>query len=89
MALSLSGRRPPPCVATTPYNRHPVGGSFTPPRDRGCGSIFSVPASIANYLKAQLGRRNTVKLLQTKGYLPHLSAPGLLAQVLRRVLARC
>ncbi|GJN08738.1 hypothetical protein PR202_ga26691 [Eleusine coracana subsp. coracana] len=48
----------------------------------------SVPASVANYLKAHLGGRTTVEFLQTEGHLPHLSAPGLLAQVLRRSLAR-
>jgi pimeloyl-ACP methyl ester carboxylesterase len=48
----------------------------------------SVPASVANYLKAHLGGRTTVEFLQTEGHLPHLSAPGLLAQVLRRALAR-
>ncbi|CAN6296093.1 unnamed protein product [Urochloa humidicola] len=48
----------------------------------------SVPASVAAYLKAHLGGRTTVEFLQTEGHLPHLSAPGLLAQVLRRALAR-
>jgi pimeloyl-ACP methyl ester carboxylesterase len=48
----------------------------------------SVPASVADYLKAHLGGRTNVELLQTEGHLPHLSAPGLLAQVLRRALAR-
>ncbi|CAN6285281.1 unnamed protein product [Urochloa humidicola] len=48
----------------------------------------SVPASVAAYLEAHLGGRTTVEFLQTEGHLPHLSAPGLLAQVLRRALAR-
>ncbi|KAG8073911.1 hypothetical protein GUJ93_ZPchr0006g43429 [Zizania palustris] len=48
----------------------------------------SVPASVAAYLKANLGGRTTVEFLQTEGHLPHLSAPSLLAQVLRRALAR-
>lgn len=48
----------------------------------------SVPASVAAYLKAHLGGRTAVEFLQTEGHLPHLSAPGLLAQVLRRALAR-
>ncbi|XP_062216475.1 strigolactone esterase D14 [Phragmites australis] len=48
----------------------------------------SVPASVATYLKAHLGGRTTVEFLQTEGHLPHLSAPGLLAHVLRRALAR-
>nr|QZA74797.1 high tillering and dwarf 2 protein variant 4 [Saccharum hybrid cultivar ROC22] len=48
----------------------------------------SVPASVAAYLRAHLGGRTTVEFLQTEGHLPHLSAPGLLAQVLRRALAR-
>uniref|UniRef100_A0A0D9VQW9 AB hydrolase-1 domain-containing protein n=1 Tax=Leersia perrieri TaxID=77586 RepID=A0A0D9VQW9_9ORYZ len=48
----------------------------------------SVPASVAAYLKANLGGRTTVEFLQTEGHLPHLSAPSLLAQVLRRSLAR-
>ncbi|XP_065847985.1 probable strigolactone esterase DAD2 [Euphorbia lathyris] len=48
----------------------------------------SVPESIAEYLKTHLGGRNTVELLRTEGHLPHLSAPTLLAQVLRRALSR-
>ncbi|WCJ35548.1 alpha/beta-Hydrolases superfamily protein [Euphorbia peplus] len=48
----------------------------------------SVPESIAEYLKTHLGGRNTVELLRTEGHLPHLSAPALLAQVLRRALSR-
>ncbi|KAF8023090.1 hypothetical protein BT93_F0553 [Corymbia citriodora subsp. variegata] len=46
----------------------------------------SVPASVAAYLKNHLGGRNTVEMLNIEGHLPHLSAPGLLAQVLRRAL---
>ncbi|KDP41626.1 hypothetical protein JCGZ_16033 [Jatropha curcas] len=48
----------------------------------------SVPASVAEYLKSHLGGRSTVEILRTEGHLPHLSAPGLLAQVLRRALSR-
>ncbi|XP_051182749.1 strigolactone esterase D14 [Lolium perenne] len=48
----------------------------------------SVPASVAAYLKAHLGGRTTIEPLATEGHLPHLSAPSLLAQVLRRALAR-
>ncbi|KAL6995367.1 DASH complex subunit dad2 [Sarracenia purpurea var. burkii] len=48
----------------------------------------SVPASVALYLKNHLGGRNTVEMLQTEGHLPHLSAPALLASVLRRNLPR-
>ncbi|KQK23042.1 strigolactone esterase D14 [Brachypodium distachyon] len=48
----------------------------------------SVPASVAAYLKAHLGGRTTIEPLPTEGHLPHLSAPSLLAQVLRRALAR-
>ncbi|XP_050215238.1 probable strigolactone esterase DAD2 [Mercurialis annua] len=49
---------------------------------------MSVPASVAEYLKSHLGGRNTVEILRTEGHLPHLSAPALLAQVLRRALSR-
>lgn len=48
----------------------------------------SVPASVAEYLKNHLGGRSTVEILRTEGHLPHLSAPALLAQVLRRALSR-
>lgn len=51
-------------------------------------SDVSVPASVAEYLRSHLGGRNTVELLRTDGHLPHLSAPSLLAQVLRRALSR-
>ncbi|CAH9055720.1 unnamed protein product [Cuscuta epithymum] len=47
----------------------------------------SVPASVATYLKNHLGGRNTVHLLPIEGHLPHLSAPGMLAQVIRQALA--
>lgn len=47
----------------------------------------SVPLSVASYLKAQLGGRTTVELLPVEGHLPHLSAPAVLVQVLRRALA--
>lgn len=47
----------------------------------------SVPASVATYLKNNLGGRNTVHLLPIEGHLPHLSAPALLAQVLRKALS--
>lgn len=48
----------------------------------------SVPESVAKYLKDHLGGRNTVEMLETEGHLPHLSAPALLAQKLRRALSR-
>ncbi|VAI08650.1 unnamed protein product [Triticum turgidum subsp. durum] len=48
----------------------------------------SVPANVAAYLRAHLGGRTTIEPLPTEGHLPHLSAPSLLAQVLRRALAR-
>ncbi|KAF8404886.1 hypothetical protein HHK36_009781 [Tetracentron sinense] len=48
----------------------------------------SVPVSVAGYLKAHLGGRSTVEILHTEGHLPHLSAPALLVQVLRRALSR-
>ncbi|KAK7844457.1 probable strigolactone esterase DAD2 [Quercus suber] len=48
----------------------------------------SVPASVATYLKDHLGGRNTVEMLETEGHLPHLSAPYLMAQKLRRALSR-
>ncbi|KAA8528460.1 hypothetical protein F0562_035815 [Nyssa sinensis] len=48
----------------------------------------SVPQSVATYLKNHLGGRNTVEMLNTEGHLPHLSAPGMLALVLRRALSR-
>lgn len=47
----------------------------------------SVPASVATYLKNHLGGRNTVHWLNIEGHLPHLSAPNLLAQELRRALS--
>ncbi|KAL2520851.1 putative strigolactone esterase D14-like protein [Forsythia ovata] len=49
---------------------------------------MSVPMSVATYLKNHLGGRSTVHLLDIEGYLPHLSNPDLLAEVLRRALAR-
>ena len=48
----------------------------------------SVPASVALYLQNHLGGRNAVEMLPTEGHLPHMSAPGLLAAVLRRHLPR-
>ncbi|CAL5332533.1 unnamed protein product [Camellia sinensis] len=48
----------------------------------------SVPASVAEYLKNHLGGRTTVETLRTEGHLPHMSAPALLAPVLRRNLPR-
>ncbi|KAF6139051.1 hypothetical protein GIB67_010777 [Kingdonia uniflora] len=48
----------------------------------------SVPVKVATYLKTHLGGRNTVEILRTEGHLPHLSAPTLLVQVLRRALSR-
>ncbi|KAL5706810.1 DASH complex subunit dad2 [Ranunculus cassubicifolius] len=48
----------------------------------------SVPVKVATYLKTHLGGRNTVEILHTEGHLPHLSAPQLLAQVLKRALSR-
>ncbi|KAJ4967389.1 hypothetical protein NE237_019238 [Protea cynaroides] len=47
----------------------------------------SVPVSVAMYLKNHLGGRSTVKILNTEGHLPHLSAPTLLVQNLRRALS--
>lgn len=48
----------------------------------------SVPVSVAGYLKAHLGSRTTVEILHnTEGHLPHLSAPQILAPVLRRALS--
>ncbi|GKV20072.1 hypothetical protein SLE2022_323820 [Rubroshorea leprosula] len=48
----------------------------------------SVPTSVAEYLRTHLGGRTTVEILKTEGHLPHLSAPALLGQVLRRALSR-
>ncbi|KAI0516535.1 hypothetical protein KFK09_009212 [Dendrobium nobile] len=48
----------------------------------------SVPISVVSYLKESLGGKTTIEILQTEGHLPHLSAPALLAAVLRRVLFR-
>lgn len=48
----------------------------------------SVPTSMATYLKNHLGGKNTVHMLNVEGHLPHLSAPALLAQELRRSLSR-
>lgn len=48
----------------------------------------SVPTSVAMYLKNHLGGRSTVHMLNVEGHLPHLSAPTLLAQELRRALPR-
>ncbi|KAJ0973700.1 hypothetical protein J5N97_015665 [Dioscorea zingiberensis] len=48
----------------------------------------SVPVTVAAYLKAHLGGRSSVEILNTEGHLPHLSAPQLLVPVLRRSLAR-
>lgn len=47
----------------------------------------SVPTSVAVYLRDHLGGRNTIEMLDTEGHLPHLSAPALFAQKLRRALA--
>ncbi|WOL01654.1 hypothetical protein Cni_G10371 [Canna indica] len=46
----------------------------------------SVPVSVATYLKDHLGGRTTIDLLPIEGHLPHLSAPSVLAQALRRCL---
>lgn len=48
----------------------------------------SVPASVAAYVKNHLGGRSVVHMLNVEGHLPHLSAPNLLAQELRRALPR-
>ncbi|KAK8962652.1 putative strigolactone esterase D14 [Platanthera guangdongensis] len=48
----------------------------------------SVPLAVATYLKAHLGGRTIVEILNTEGHLPHLSAPALLAPVIRRALSR-
>ncbi|GLT76464.1 hypothetical protein SLA2020_481190 [Shorea laevis] len=48
----------------------------------------SVPTSVAEYLRSHLGGRTTVEIMRTEGHLPHLSAPALLAQHLRRALSR-
>ncbi|XP_059637063.1 probable strigolactone esterase DAD2 [Cornus florida] len=47
-----------------------------------------VPPTVAEYLKDNLGGPNTVVMLDIEGHLPHLSAPGLLAEELRRALIR-
>ncbi|CAN6450233.1 unnamed protein product [Victoria cruziana] len=49
---------------------------------------MSVPLSVAHYMKAHLGGKATVEILHAEGHLPHLSAPQMLVQVLRRALAR-
>ncbi|KAH7653938.1 putative hydrolase/acyltransferase (alpha/beta hydrolase superfamily) protein [Dioscorea alata] len=49
---------------------------------------MSVPVTVATYLKDHLGGRTSVEILNTEGHLPHLSAPQLLIQVLRRALSR-
>nr|AWN64525.1 D14 [Phelipanche aegyptiaca] len=46
----------------------------------------SVPSSVATYLENHLGMESTVHMLDIEGHLPHLSAPNLLAQELRRAL---
>lgn len=48
----------------------------------------SVPTSVAEYLKTHLGGKTTVEILRTEGHLPHLTAPALLAPVIRRALTR-
>lgn len=48
----------------------------------------SVPPSVAEYFRTHLGGRTTVEILRTEGHLPHLSAPALLAPVIRRALSR-
>ncbi|KAG0451135.1 hypothetical protein HPP92_024618 [Vanilla planifolia] len=48
----------------------------------------SVPLSVATHLKAHLGGRTTIEILHTEGHLPHLSAPALLAPVIRRAIMR-
>ncbi|KAE8731569.1 putative strigolactone esterase DAD2 [Hibiscus syriacus] len=48
----------------------------------------SVPASVADYFRTHLGGRTTVEILRTEGHLPHLTAPALLSQVIRRALSR-
>jgi pimeloyl-ACP methyl ester carboxylesterase len=48
----------------------------------------SVPASVAKYLKNHLGGKASVEMLRTEGHLPHLSAPAMLAPVIRRALSR-
>ncbi|GFP89447.1 probable strigolactone esterase dad2, partial [Phtheirospermum japonicum] len=48
----------------------------------------SVPASVGGYLKENLGGKSTAHMLDIEGCPPHLSAPNLLAQELRRALPR-
>ncbi|XP_074559655.1 putative strigolactone esterase DAD2 [Curcuma longa] len=47
----------------------------------------AVPLSVASYFKHHLGGNTTVEHLPVEGHLPHLSAPAVLGQVLRRALA--
>lgn len=47
---------------------------------------MSVPTSVVTYMKNHLGGKSTVIILNSEGHLPHLSAPTLLAQALRRAL---
>ena len=49
---------------------------------------MSVPTSVATYMKNHFGGKSTVIMLNFEGHLPHLSAPALLAQVLRRAPAQ-
>ncbi|XP_074264938.1 putative strigolactone esterase DAD2 isoform X2 [Silene latifolia] len=49
---------------------------------------MSVPESVATYMKDHLGGKSVVIMLNTEGHLPHLSAPGLLAQALWRALSQ-
>lgn len=48
----------------------------------------SVPLSVAGYPEENLGGKTTVEMLRTEGHLPRLSAPAILAPVLRRLLLR-
>lgn len=47
---------------------------------------YIVPKSVAFYMKRELGGPAKVKILKTKGHLPHLTAYPMLLKVLKRLL---
>ncbi|GLJ42344.1 hypothetical protein SUGI_0876790 [Cryptomeria japonica] len=48
---------------------------------------MAVPLSVADCLKTHLGGKTWVKILQTEGHLPQLSAPALVIQALKTALS--
>ncbi|KAH9324521.1 hypothetical protein KI387_004699 [Taxus chinensis] len=48
---------------------------------------IAVPLSVADYLRTHLGGKSWVKIFQTEGHLPQLTAPALINQALKTALS--